>query len=442
MMVDNGRRLLAVVAMAPLLLTACLGSDSGGSDGTAGGTEGGGGAGQEIEIFGGFTDSEADLFRESLQPFIDETGIDVIYTESPDFNTVITTRVEGGDLPDIALFPQPGLLLDIADQVEAPPVGDYLDISTLEASLIPGFLDATTNADGDVMGFPMRMAIKSALWYPKPAFQDAGYALPESTEQVDALEDELIAAGETPWCLGMESGDGTGWVGTDWIEEYMLRLHGPEVYDQWVTHELPFDSPEVREAFETFEALWSKDGNVVGGPQGVLGIGFGDSPADLFTDPPGCWMHRQGNFITGFFPDEVQETLDDNVGVTYFPPTPGGYDGNPVLAGGDLALMIDDSDAARQVMEFMSTETFGEAWAAGGGWLSPHVGFDSSIYPTEVERNLFEIGANADVLRFDGSDLMPGPVGTGSFWTGMVDWIGGQRSLDEVLVSIDESWPE
>ena len=120
----------------------------------------------------------------------------------------------------------------------------------------------------------------------------------------------------------------------------------------------------------------------------------------------------------------------------------GGYDGNPVLAGGDLALLLNDTPAARAVMEFLATETYGEAWAAAGGWLSPHVGFDASIYPTQVERDLFEIGAQADVLRFDASDLMPGPVGTGSFWEGMIDWIGGQQSLDEVLVLIDDSWPQ
>jgi alpha-glucoside transport system substrate-binding protein len=450
-------RLLAVLAALALLAAGCLGGSesgtSGGGEGAAGGSsedaaagggdDGGGGGGGEVEIAGNFSDAEADAFRAALQPFIDESGIDVTYTATPDFNTVITTRVEGGDLPDIALFPQPGLLLDVAEQIDAPPVSEYLDLAALEESLIPGFLDAVTTPEGEVMGFPMRMAVKSALWYPVPEFEEAGYELPETLEDLTALEDQIIADGGTPWCLGMESADATGWVGTDWVEEYMLRIHGPEVYDAWVSHELPFDSPEVREAFEAFEALWNKEGNVVGGSQGILGISFGDSPADLFTDPPGCFMHRQGNFITGFFPDDAQEDLDNQIGVTYFPPAgEGGYDGNPVLAGGDLALLMQDSEEARQVMEFLSTDTFGEPWAAEGGWLSPHVGFDASIYPTEVERSLAAIGAEADILRFDASDLMPGPVGAGSFWTGMVDWIGGQRSLDEVLTSIDESWPE
>ncbi|MEM9041249.1 MAG: ABC transporter substrate-binding protein [Actinomycetota bacterium] len=447
-------RPVALAVSAALVIAAC-GSDDDSSDdasvsddgGDSSDAEGGGGgdsdlAGESVEIFGAYSGDEADLMRETLQPLIDATGIDVEYVDSPAFDTEITTRVEGGNLPDIAFFPQPGLLLDIADQTDATPVGEYLDISALEASLIPGFLDAATADDGNVYGFPVRMAVKSAMWRPLPAFDDGGYTVPTDDVELASLEDQILADGGTPWCLGMESGPATGWVGTDWVEEYMLRLHGPDVYDQWVTNELPFDSPEVRAAFEKFEELWDKDGNVVGGTAGVLGLSFGDVTADLFTEPANCYLHRQGNFITGFFPTEVQDELDDNVAVSYFPPVEGGFDGNPVLAGGDLALLIDDNPAARAVMEFLATDTYGAEWASAGGWLSPHVGFDDSLYPTQVERDLFQIGAQADVLRFDASDLMPGPVGTGSFWTGMVDWIGGQRSLDEVLVTIDESWPE
>ena len=431
-------RILLLLAVLSLLVSACLGQGDGGGGG--GGDAGGGGGG--VEIFGAFTAGEGDLFAESVDAFAEESGVDVTYNGSTDFNTLITTRVEGGDIPDIALFPQPGLLLDVAQSAEAPPIDEYLDVAALEESLIPGFLDATTAEDGSVYGFPMRMAVKSVLWYPVPEFEEAGYAIPETDTELDALEEQIKADGGTPWCMSIEAGEGTGWVGTDWIEEYMLRLHGPEVYDQWVTHELPFDSPEVRAAFEKYAEIFEDEANVVGGTQGVLSIdALNSSPLPLFEDEPGCFMHRQGNFIAGFFPDEVQEDLDANVGAAYFPPVEGGYDGNPVLAGGDLALLLNDTPEAREVMEWLATPESLSAWAEAGGWLSPHRTFDTSLYPTEVERQLGEIGAQADVLRFDASDLMPGAVGTGTFWRGIVDWIGGQRSLDEVLTSIDESFP-
>jgi alpha-glucoside transport system substrate-binding protein len=389
---------------------------------------------------GAFVDDEAEDFRAALQPLIDE-GVDVTYSPTPDFNTLITTRVEGGDVPEIALFPQPGLLLDVAEQTDAPPVSEYVDAQALEDSLIPGFLDSVTNEDGDVMGFPMRMAVKSALWYPKPAFEEAGYELPETQEELTALEEQIRSDGNTPWCLGMEAGDATGWVGTDWVEEYMLRLHGPDVYDQWVSHDVVFDSPEVTAAFEKFGEDWQTEGNVVGGAQGLLSISAEASPAGLFEDPPQCFLHRQGNFATAFFPDDVVENLDENVGVAYFPEDTEGYDGRPVLAGGDLALLLNDTPDARRTMEFLAQDDFGEEWAQAGGWLSPHTGFDAENYPTQVEKDLFAIGADATVLRFDASDLMPGAVGTGSFWTGIVDWVGGQSDLQGVLQSIDSSWP-
>ena len=430
-------RISLAVAMA-LLATACLGGSEEGGTGTAGGDGEGDGS---VTVMAAFVDAEGELFEESFAQFEEESGITVEYEGSPDFDTTITTRVQGNNAPDVAIFPQPGLLLDVAEQTDAPPIGDYMDAAALEESLIPGFLDATTTDEG-AFGVPMRMAIKSVLWYPVPEFEEAGYQIPESEADLRALEEKIRSDGGVPWCLGVEDGDATGWTGTDWVEEYMLRLHGPDVYDQWVNHEIPFNSTEVREAWEKFGEVWQTQGNVVGGAQGVLSINVGDSPAPMFEEEPGCWMHRQGNFISGFFPDEVQEDLPGNVGAAYFPSgVEGGFDGNPVLAGGDLALLINDNDASRQFMEFLGSPDFGEVWAEAGGWLSPHRGFDESLFPDDVTRQLYQIGAEADILRFDASDLMPGAVGTGSFWTGIVDWISGERELEEALDTVENSWP-
>lgn len=426
-------RLLLLLGVA-VLATACLGEGGGG-----GGGEGDGGGGGSVSVFGGFSQpNEVEPFEAAIAAFEEETGIDVVYEGSRDFETVITTRVQGGNAPDIAIFPQPGLLLDIVEQADPPALEDYLDIDAVTESLIPGFLDAGVGEDGRAYGLPVKATFKSVLWYPVPEFEEAGYEIPETQEDLRALEQQIRDDGGTPWCLGMEAADATGWVGTDWIEEYMLRLHGPDVYDQWVTNELPFDSPEVIEAFEAFGEVWQTEGNVLGGAQGVLSTPYGDSPTPMFQDPPGCWLHRQGDFIASFFPEDVQEDLAANVGAAYFP---GGEAGNPVLGGGDLAMLLNDTDAARQLMEFMSTADFGGPWAEGGGWLSPHQDFDPSAYPSDIQRQIAEIGANADVLRFDGSDLMPGPVGAGSFWTGIVDWVGGQASVEEVVSSIQQSWP-
>jgi alpha-glucoside transport system substrate-binding protein len=159
----------------------------------------------------------------------------------------VRSRVQGGQPPDIALFPQPGLLLDLAAQDNMVPIDEYLDTDTLDETLIPGFLDAVTDDEGTIWGAPMRMAVKSLVWVPK-AYAEEGYSLePATVQELNDIATEIKDSGTAPWCLGYESGAATGWVGTDWIEEMMLRLHGPEVYDQWVNHEIPFDSPEVQD---------------------------------------------------------------------------------------------------------------------------------------------------------------------------------------------------
>ena len=437
------RRVAAFGAGATLVLatSGCLqSSDDDGGGGGGGGVSSGEKEDGTVTILGAFGGAEKAAFEESLVAFEEESGIDVEYTEDTDFTTTVVQRVEAGDAPDIGFFPQPGGLLDLSEDIV--PLDDVIDVSAIESTLIPGFLEAATK-DGAVYGAPMRMAVKSIVWYPKPAFEEAGYSTEVATYQDLVAESERIAAdGTTPWCMGWESDQATGWVGTDWLEEMVLRVAGPEVYDQWVTHEIPFNDPQIVEALDAAGEILKNDELVQGGADGILNTNFADAmtPA-LSGGDPSCYLHRQGNFATGFYPEEVQADLDGTVGTFYFPAYEGGYDGQPVLGGGDLAaaFMADDPEV-EQVMEFLTSDQFGAEWAGAGGWLSPHATFDASTYADETTRTIAQSAAEADVFRFDGSDLMPKAVGSGSFWTGMVDWIGGQSS-QETLDAIEASWP-
>jgi alpha-glucoside transport system substrate-binding protein len=440
---------VASLAAISLLASGCLqGGDSGGGDGggDGGGTAGAGGSDPNdgvVEIFGAFGTSEADAFNESMAAFEEESGITVNYTGNSDFTTLIRSRVQGGSPPDIALFPQPGLLLDLANRGDVVPIDEYLDQNALDESLIPGFLDSVTVDDGTTYGAPMRMAVKSLVWVPKPEYNDAGYSLePQSVEELNSIADEIKQSGTPPWCLGYEDGAATGWVGTDWIEEFVLRVAGPDVYDQWVSHEIPFNDDQIKEAFDAYGEIALTSGNVRGGGNAIVSTPFGDAPNQMFEDPPACLLHRQGNFITGFFPDDVQSNLDDSVDLFLFPPVEGGYDGQPVLGGGDMAALFNgEDDDAKQVMEFLTSDQFGAEWAQAGGWLSPHSTFDTSNYPNETTKKIAELVGEADVFRFDASDLMPAEVGAGTFWSGMVDWTTGAKSTDQVTEDIENSWP-
>ncbi len=442
MAVGKRRRRLATVGLGvslALATTGCLQSgDSGGSGGSGAG--GGDSADGSVSILGAFGGAEQEAFEASLEGFEEESGIDVEYTADTDFTTTVVQRVESGDPPDIGLFPQPGGLLDLSEDIT--PIEDVVDLPAIEKTLIPGFLESATAEDGTVYGAPMRMAVKSIVWYPKPQYEEAGYSTePATFQELMAEAEKIQGEGVAPWCMGWESDQATGWVGTDWLEEMVLRVNGPEVYDQWVKHEIPFNDPQIVEALDAFGEIAKNEDMALGGPDGILATNFADAMTPAFQDEPECFLHRQGNFATGFYPEEVQSNLDETVGTFYFPSYEGGYDGQPLLGGGDLAAAFNGTDSdVQEVMTFLTSDEFGAEWAQAGGWLSPHATFDSSNYADETTRNIAELAANADVFRFDASDLMPKQVGSGTFWTGMVDWLEGASS-EEALTSIEESWP-
>lgn len=427
----NTLRLGALVFAGSLVLSGCLGAEQGGD----------GGEDQPVEIFGGITGTEeASLVKEAVAEIQEATGVDVTYQPSRDFTTIIRSRVRGGDAPDIALYPQPGLLLDMSDDIT--PLDDVdAGLDEAQETLIPGFLDSATK-DGKVYGAPIDQAPKSLVWYPKEPFEKAGYEVPTTHQEMLDLTERIKDDGETPWCIGIESGPDTGWPATDWLEDYVLRTAGPEAYDQWVNGELEFSSPEITEAAETMGEVMLTEGNVQGGGKAIVNAPFGESSERMFEDPPGCYLHRQASFITSFFPDKVQENLDENAGVFVLPPVEDGFDGTPILGSGNFAALLNsENENAVKVMEYLISDEFGTPRYEAGGILSPHTTFDVEKYPDEVTKEIATQVNEADVFRFDGSDLMPAEVGTGSFWTGMVDWIGGRKDLNAVLSDIDESWP-
>lgn len=391
-----------------------------------------------VTVFGAFVDEEAYRFEEAIRPFEERTGIKVVYEGSKDFETLISVRVEGGNAPDIAGLPQPGLMANFASKGKLVPVWPSLS-ALLDKNYAPVWRELGSY-DGTTYGIFHRVNAKSFVWYPKKAWAKAGYVPPTTWDELNRLMDRMVADGHTPWAVGIEAGGATGWVGTDWIEDIMLRTAGPEAYDKWVSGEMPFNAPEVKAAFEVLGKIWLDPRYVYGGKNYILTTSFGDAQQPLFTDPPRAWMHRQGNFITSFFPEEIQANLEDEIGVFALPAINPEY-GIPVLGGGDQFVVFNDRPEVRQFMEYLATWESGKLWAQTGGALFPYLDQDLSAYPNAIERSLAEALVNAKVFRFDASDLMPAQVGAGTFWSGIVDWVGG-KNLDTVLNDIQRSWPK
>jgi len=398
--------------------------------------------GTTVTMTGPFTDEDAVKFNNSVKEFEDKTGIDIQYEGSKEFEASITVRVQAGDAPDIVDFPQPGLLGTFAKQGDVIPATDMVPEAWLKENYLQSWLDMATmdGPDGAKQyGVWQRFNGKSLVWYPKKAFEAAGYNVPTTWDELQALQDQIVSDGDTPWCIGIESGAATGWPATDWTEEMMLRTTSLENYDKWVLGELPFESPEVRHAIETFANIWNNDSMVYGGRAAIVTTFFGDAPTPMFQDPPKCWLHKQGNFITTFFPPEVKYGVD--YGVFYLPGIDPQY-GKPFLVAGDIMAAMVDRPEVRAVMQLFSTGEGIKGWLAAGGALGPQKDVQLDWYGSDLERDIAGMVANATSVRFDGSDMMPGEVGAGSFWKGMTDYFSGAADLDTVLKEIDASWPK
>lgn len=427
----------ALAAAVALTTTGCLSAPSAAPSSAASAT-----AKDTVSIMYAFGGAMNDAFKKDMDAWSAKSGIKIKYIQAEGFEALIQTKVASGDLPDIAIYPQPGILKGLAAKGKVAELGTQVDVEAVKNDILPGFLDAAT-VDGKIYGAPISMNAKSLFWYDKANFAAAGLTIPKTQADLEAVIAKVKESGKTPICYGMESGAATGWPGTDWIEDYMLQTGGPEVYDKWVNHEIKFDSPEVRAAFDVYTKLIMTDGNVYGTAKAAASNAFGKAFNPMFEKDPKCFFGKQGNFISqaGFFPDDVVADLDNRVGV-FSTPSVGGQ--SPMLGGGDLAAAFTANDAnVKKVMNFLVNDaTFGVEMAKAGAALSPHKSFDAANYPNDLTREVVKLAQAATVFRFDGSDLMPGAVGAKSFWTGMVDYTSGNKSLDEVLVAIDKSWPE
>lgn len=398
-------------------------------------------SGTVVTMTGPFTDADAVIFEESIKSFEEATGIDIQYSGSKEFEASIRVAVEGGTVTDIVDFPQPGLLASFVSQGKVIDVNTIINPDWLAENYLDSWLQMGTmeGPDGPVMaGIWARANGKSFVFYPKAAFDAAGYTVPETWEDMMALTEQIASDGDTPWCIGIESGAATGWTMTDWLEETMLRTTSLENYDAWVAGDLKFDSPEVRNALKYVTDIWFNDAYVYGGRSSIVTTFFGDAPAPMFDDPAKCWLHRQGNFITSFFPEGLEPGVDYDF--FYLPPIDEAY-GKPVLGAGDIYAMFNDRPEVRAVMQYFSTGESLRGWVEAGGAISPHNDSDLNWYADPVTRKVAEVLKNATSFRFDGSDLMPGAVGAGSFWKSMTDYVSGSIDEDTALQQIDASWP-
>ncbi|WP_133544728.1 ABC transporter substrate-binding protein [Microbacterium sp. BK668] len=435
----RGRVLIsaAVLGTAGLALAAC----SGGPGQTS---EGGGGSGDNtVTIYGTIADTEAELLEQSWADWEEENDIDIKYESSKEFEQQIAVRAQGGNAPDIAIFPQPGLMADMAKRgylKEAPQtVADNVSEYWTEDWANYG------TVDGTLYGAPLMASVKGWVWYSPSLFAENGWEVPTDWQGLLDLTAQIQAeTGKAPWCVGFGSDAATGWPGTDWIEDIVLRQSGTEVYDNWVANEVKFTDPEIKSAFDEF-------GKIVLNPQ-YVNAGYGDI-ATIVTTPFGdpatalvngdCVLHHQASFYDGFITDAGGTVAEDGDIWAFLTPGFGGGDsgGDVVTGGGEIVGAFSDDEATQKVLEYLSSPEWANSRVELGGVISANKGLDPENASSNILKEAISILQSDDTtFRFDASDLMPSAVGAGTFWKGMIDWVNGTPT-DTVLEQIEAGWP-
>ena len=407
--------------------------------------------GEEVFITGALVGNDADGFQENFDSFTEETGIIVSFQGSDNFEQEVQIQMESGDTPDIALWPQPGAVVDAAQRGYLVSLEDLgVDMDEYRSSF-SSYIVGLGEVDGAHYGGAHAFNLKSIVWYQPAEFEARGYSIPSTWDEMIALADQIVADGMTPFCFGMYSNGASGWLATDWMEDIMLRTgEGTATYDKWVSHDIPFNDPVVKNAATFLSQIMHTEGYVVGGTDAIVSTYFGNAQDPMFEKDangnPGCFMHRQASFITSFWPEAAQAGAGTETTVFPFPAMDDGLP-KAALGAGDMFGVFNDRDATKEVVNYMLSSNFFEAAAQrpDNSRIYGHVDFDTSLYSKDITRVLADTitGALAEnAFRFDASDLMPPEVGAGSFWKEMMNLaVEGPGYIDTALDNIEKSWP-
>jgi alpha-glucoside transport system substrate-binding protein len=434
---------LAILAASGLVLSGCS-SGGGGGGGSDAGPGDAGDADGVVTMYGTIIDTEEDLLNESWAEWEEENDIDIQYESSKEFEAQISIRAQGGNAPDIAIFPQPGLLGDLASRGYIQPAPEAVADNVAEYWTEDWAGYATT--DDTLFGAPLMASVKGYVWYHPADFAEWGVEVPTTWDELlEVTKTIQETTGEPPWCAGFNSDAASGWPGTDWVEDLVLRQAGADVYDQWINHEIPFDDPAIAEAFDAVgEILLNPD---------YVNAGYGDVESinpTTFQDVARvigdgtCALHHQASFYDGFLTDPTNGNTtvgpDADVWAFLLPPVDADA-GQAVTGGGEIVAAFSNDEETQKVQEYLSSPEWANSRVALGGVISANNGLDPANASSPVLQDAITILTDPDTtFRFDASDLMPGVVGSGSFFTGIVDWING-KPTDEVLGTIEQSWP-
>ncbi len=434
---DRYLRLLFVVAIG--IAAAACGRQGGAAPSGAPSPSGGAGAklGGSVTVLASWGGAEQDDFMAMVKPFEDQTGVKVQYEGTRDLNAVLTSRVQGGNPPDLAGLPGPGQMATFARAGKLVDLSSVLDQQAMQQQYTASWLQLG-QVNGKQVGIFIKTALKGLIWNNPSQFSKvSGGSAPKTWDDLMSLSNKIAAGGTTPWCIGLESGATSGWPGTDWISSIVLHQSGPDVYDQWYQGKLKWSSPQIKQAWQTWGQIAADPKMVYGGKQGMLAANFGTAGDPMFANPPKCYMDHQGDFMTTFF-------TQDNPGLKpvqgydffMFPDINSKYTGSIQVAG-DLFGMFRDTPQARELIKYLTTPQAQGIWVKRGGALSPNKQLPQDSYPDQLAAKEGQIMTSATTARFSAGDLMPQAM-TNAFYKAVLDYVQNPGDLDSILANLDK----
>jgi alpha-glucoside transport system substrate-binding protein len=423
-------RIPVLAALAALVAGACA---PGATTPSATGTVHGG----TIDIIGVWSDGELDSFNAVLAPWEQQTGVTVNFEASRDQDAILTTRVAAGNPPDLAAAPSPTLLNRFANQKKLVPLENIIDMNKLKSEYAKSWIDQGT-VNGHLVEVFSWASIKGFIWYDPKIWQQKGYTVPKTWDDLIALQTKMKGAGDTPWCVTVNSGAATGWPGSDIEKEITLGQVGPTVYDKWWQGKQKWTSSEIKSSWQSFgQLLGSGDSNVYGGANYIVNTDFSKVGDPMFATPPKCMMLNQASFITSFF-TKAHPGLVPGQDFDYFtmPSKDPANEGTRVGAA-DAFSIFHDTPQARSLINYLVSPEAQEIWVKRGGKIAVNNKVPTTDYPDPISQKIAtDLVSNTKLLEYDAGDLMPTDM-KNAYWQGIVSFIQDQSKLDSILSGLD-----
>ena len=380
-------------------------------------------------------------FRAVLDAFTKQSGVKYSYEGNRDSTVVLKTRVAASNAPDVAFLPRPGEVAAYAREGAILPLSqgaanDILPTSLLNANYSKAWIDLGT-VDGKFFGLTAKANSKSTFWFKPASLRAIGAKVPNTWDDLLALEDKYIAAGKTPLSIGAQD----GWTLTDWFENIYVRMAGPDMYMKLhVTHEVKWTDESVVNAIQKFIQVFTpQDQKLAGGVSGTLSTGFIDGFNLILRPNPAAELYYEGGFMSSFAKQNFPKLA---AGKDYdffeFPSIDPQY-GKPVVGGGDLAVVFASSPEVTKLMRWLAGKQGNTIWASAkkGAVVSPNKQVSLSVYPVLTAKEAKQL-TQAAIFVFDGSDLAPAAVGGDAEFVALQNIIKDPENYMDALNTLEE----